>query len=304
MTKLRNRINFPKKENLYNRFSFFGGIIVKKFIKDIIISLLGCLIAAFGTSCFLLPNQLSSGGFSGIATILYYFLNWQMGTTIILMNIPLFIIAYFKVGRDFFFKSLISTFAFSKFIDYMEQFKIIENDKFLASIYGGVLVGIGLALVFKGESSTGGSELIAQLARAYNRNLKISNIMTGLDIAIVTLNIIFFKEIVIGLYSFVSIYIIEKMLDIIFEGVNFCKAVYIISDEAENISKAIIAEMDKGLTGFYGKGMYKNSDKLILMCVTKRRNITKIKETVKKIDKYAFIMIVDAREVYGLGFKK
>lgn len=277
---------------------------MKKFIKDIVIALFGCLIAAFGTSCFLLPNQLSSGGFAGIATILYYFLDWQMGTTIILMNIPLFIIAYFKVGKEFFLKSLISTFAFSKFIDLMEQFKFIENDKFLASIYGGVLVGIGLAIVFKGESSTGGSELIGQLARAYNGNLKISNIMTGLDLAIVALNILFFREIIIGLYSFVAIYIIEKMLDIVFEGVNFCKAVYIISDEAERISKAIIAEMDKGVTGFYGKGIYKNSDKLILMCVTKRRNIGKLKETVRKIDKYAFIMIIDAREVYGLGFKK
>lgn len=277
---------------------------MKRFIKDIVISLLGCLIAGFGTACFLLPNQLSSGGFSGIATILYYFLGWQMGTTIILMNIPLFIISYFKVGKEFFFKSLISTFTFSKFIDILEQFKLIENDKFLASIYGGVLVGIGLAIVFKGESSTGGSDLIGQLARAYNGNLKISKIMLGLDVVIVVLNIVFFNQLVIGLYSFVAIYIIEKMLDIVFEGINFCKAVYIISDESENISKAIIAEMDKGLTGFYGKGIYKNSDKLILMCVTKRRNISKLKNTVKKIDKYAFIMIVDAREVYGLGFKK
>ncbi|MBP3596959.1 MAG: YitT family protein [Clostridia bacterium] len=277
---------------------------MKNFIKDIIISLFGCIIAAFGTSCILLPNQLSSGGFSGIATILYYFLGWQMGTTIILMNIPLFIISYFKVGKEFFFKSLISTFAFSKFIDIFEQFKLIENDKFLASIYGGVLVGIGLAIVFKGESSTGGSDLIGQLARAYNRNLKISKIMLILDVVIVLLNIVFFNQLVIGLYSFVAIYIIEKMLDIIFEGVNFCKAIYIISDESENISKAIIAEMDKGVTGFYGKGIYKNSDKLILMCVTKRRNISKLKETVRKIDKYAFIIIVDAREVYGLGFKK
>lgn len=276
---------------------------MKAFFKDIIISLIGCLIAAFGTACFLLPNQLSSGGFTGIATILYYFLKWQMGTTIILMNIPLFIISYFKVGKDFFFKSLISTFAFSKFIDFFERFIIIENDKFLASIYGGVLTGIGLAIVLKGKSSTGGSDLIGQLAQAYNNRLKISNIMIGLDIIIVFLNILFFRTIVIGLYSFVAIYIIEKMLDIVFEGVNFCKAIYIISDESEKISKAIVADMDKGVTGFYGKGMYKNSDKLILMCVTKRRSIIRIKELARAIDNSAFIIILDAREVYGLGFK-
>lgn len=276
---------------------------MKKFLKDILVSLLGCAIAAFGTACFLLPNQLSSGGFTGIATILYYFLKWQMGTTIILMNIPLFIISYFKVGKDFFFKSLISTFAFSKFIDFFEQFIIIENDKFLASIYGGVLTGIGLAIVFKGKSSTGGSDLIGQLAQAYNSRLKISNIMIGLDVIIVFLNILFFKTIVIGLYSFVAIYIIEKMLDIVFEGVNFCKAIYIISEESEKISQAIVSNMDRGVTGFYGKGMYKNNDKLILMCVTKRRSIIRIKELAREIDSSAFIIIVDAREVYGLGFK-
>lgn len=128
---------------------------VLKLFKECVISLMGCGIAAFGTASFLLPNQLSSGGFSGIATILYYFLGWQMGTTIILLNIPLFIISYFKLGKYFFFKSIISTIAFSKFIDYMDSFKIIEDDKFLASIYGGVLVGVGLAIVFKNQSSTG-----------------------------------------------------------------------------------------------------------------------------------------------------
>ena len=125
-----------------------------KFLKELLISLIGCGIAAFGTASFLLPNHLSSGGFSGVATIFYYFLNFQMGTTIIIMNIPLFIIAYFKLGKDFFFKSIISTICFSKFLDLFENYKIIENDKFLASIYGGVLVGIGLAIVFKFKSST------------------------------------------------------------------------------------------------------------------------------------------------------
>ena len=108
---------------------------------------------------------------------------------------------------------------------------------------------------------------------------------------VVLLNIICFNEIIIGLYSFVAIYIIEKMLDIIFEGINFSKAIYIISDKSEDISKEIIAELKKGVTGFYGKGMFHNNDKLVLMCVTKRRNIVKIKEVAKKIDKNSFIIV-------------
>lgn len=274
-----------------------------KFLKESVVALIGCSVAAFGTGCFLLPNQLSSGGFSGIATILYYFFNWQMGTAIILMNIPLFIISYFKLGKDFFVKSVISTVAFSKFIDYFENFKIIENDKFLASIYGGIFVGIGLAIVFKNRSSTGGSDLIGQIVSAYNKRLKLSSIMIGLDIVIVTLNSIFFRQIVVGLYSVLTIYIIEKMLDIVFEGVNFCKAIYIISDGAGEISKLIMNEIQRGVTGFYGKGMFNNNDKVILLCVTKRREISKITQIARNIDPQSFIIVVDAREVYGLGFK-
>lgn len=273
------------------------------FLKDIVLSFIGCGIAAFGTACFLLPNQLSSGGFSGIATILYYFFGWQMGKSIILMNIPLFIIAYFKLGKDFFFKSIISTTIFSKLIDYLENYKIIENDRFLASIYGGMLVGLGLAIVFKFRSSTGGSDLIGQIVGAFNSRLKLSNIMIGLDIFIVLLNTIFFKEIVVGLYSILAIYIIEKMLDIVFEGVNFCKAIYIISDEAEAISKLIMSEINRGVTGFYGKGMFNNKDKISLFCVTKRREITRITELARRVDDKSFIIVMDAREVYGLGFK-
>lgn len=276
---------------------------ILKFLKEIVIALIGCSVAAFGTGCFLLPNQLSSGGFSGIATILYYFFNWQMGNAIILMNIPLFIISYFKLGKDFFVKSVISTVVFSKFIDYFENYKIIENDKFLASIYGGIFVGIGLAIVFKNRSSTGGSDLIGQIVSAYNKRLKISNIMIGLDIVIVILNTIFFKQIVVGLYSVLAIYTIEKMLDIVFEGVNFCKAIYIISDSANEISKLIMNEIQRGVTGFYGKGMFNNNDKVILLCVTKRRELSKITQIARNIDPQSFIIVVDAREVLGLGFK-
>ena len=149
----------------------------------------------------------------------------------------------------------------------------------------------------------GGSDLIGQIVSKYNSGFKISNIMVGLDIIIVTLNTLFFKQIVVGLYSILAIYIIEKMLDIVFEGVNFCKAVYIISDESEKISKKIIEDVNRGVTGFYGKGMYNNQNKTILMCVTKRREISKIEDIAKKVDNNCFIIVVDAREVYGLGFK-
>ncbi len=275
-----------------------------KKINSILIIIIGCLIAGFGTSCFLLPNKLSSGGFSGISTILYYFYNINMSTSILIMNIPLIAIGYYKLGKGFVFRTILGIFLYSLFIDLFTQVKPFTEDRFLASIYGGILIGIGLALVFRTSTSTGGSDLIAYIVQSYNRNIRIGKFLVTLDAIIIILNLIFFKEIEIGLYSFISIFLISKMTDIIFEGINFSKMIYIISDKYEEIEKKIIKESDKGLTSIYAKGGYKKNDKMIVMCVTKRNYIMKIKSLAHEIDRDAFIIITDVREVYGLGFKE
>ena len=258
---------------------------------------------AFGTSLFLLPNQLSSGGFSGIATIFYYLFNVQMGTTILILNIPVFIFAFFREGKVFVVRTLIATFVFSQAINFFEKIEPFTDDKILASVYGGIIIGIGLALVFKGNSSTGGTDLIANIVKSYNSKLSVGNILQLLDIFVVTLNMVFLKQIEIGLYSAIAIYIINKMLDLFFEGINFSKMIYIISDKYDKIAEIINNEIDRGATGIYGKGMFTDKEKMIIMCVAKRKNIMQIKEISKKIDENCFIIITDAREVFGLGFK-
>ena len=277
---------------------------MKEFFKDIGISIFGCILSAFGTAVFLLPNKLSTGGFSGIATIFYYFFDFNMGTTIIVLNIPVFILAYFKLGKRFTCKSIISTVVFSYFIDLFENIDLLIEDRFLASVYGGILMGIGLAFIFKAKSSTGGTDLVASLAQSYNSNITIGKAVEITDLAIVLLNLIFFRDLEIGLYSFIAIYIYGVMLDLFFEGINFSKMIYIISDKYEEISNLLKINLDKGATGFYGKGLYSGNEKIIIMCVTKRKNIIEVKELAQSIDKSAFIIITDAREVYGLGFKK
>lgn len=272
-------------------------------IRCYLIAIVGGIISAFGTACFLLPNQLSSGGFSGIATILYFLFNIPMGTTILVLNLPIFIFAYFREGKSFVFRTIISTVVFSHFIDVFENIKPFTSDKILASVYGGIIIGIGLSLVFKGKSSTGGTDLLANIITTYKKEMSLGNTLKILDIFVVLANIILLKKIEIGLYSVIAIYISNQMIDLFFEGINFSKMVYIISSKNEEISKIINFEINRGVTGFYGKGMYKNDDKIIIMCVAKRRDIVKIKEIAKKIDENAFIIISDAREVYGLGFK-
>lgn len=276
---------------------------VKSILREYIIFVIGSIVAAFGTAVFLLPNQLSSGGFSGIATIIYYLFHVPMGTTIMILNIPVFILAYIREGKSFVLKTVISTFVFSWAINRFEKIQPFTTDKILASVYGGIIIGLGLALVFKGRSSTGGTDLLANIIKTYHNEITVGDILQMLDIFVVLLNIVFLKNIEIGLYSAIAIYVTNKMLDIIFEGINFSKMIYIISEKYEEIAKVIQEEIKRGATGIYCKGMYTNQEKMMVMCVAKRRHIVRMKEISKQLDKDAFIIITDAREVYGLGFK-
>ena len=276
---------------------------IKTIAKEGIETIIGAIIMALGTSLFLLPNQLSSGGFAGIATIIYYFLHIPMGTTILAFNIPLFIMAVYKLGKNFFVKSLIGTTTFSFFIDIFDKLNPLTDDRFLACIYGGIIIGLGTAIILKANSSTGGSDLVGFIARSYKPNLRVGKIIIIIDTIIVILNMIFFKEIEIGLYSAIAIYLMGKMIDIIFEGIYFTKLLIIISNKNEEIAKEIGNKIQRGTTGLYGKGMYTQKDKLILICAASRGDIARIKDIARQIDKNSFIIIANAREVVGNGFK-
>ena len=277
---------------------------LKRIIKEGAGTLIGAAIMALGTSLFLLPNQLSTGGVAGIATIIYYFIKIPMGTTILAFNIPLFIMAVYRLGKNFFTKSLVGTISFSIFIDIFDKLKPLTNDRLLACIYGGIIIGFGTAIILKSNSSTGGSDLLSFIARSYKPNLRTSNIIIIIDTVIVFLNMLFFKEIEIGLYSAIAIYLMGKMIDIIFEGIYFTKLLIIVSDRNEEIAKQIGEKIQRGTTGIFGKGMYTNENKLILMCAASRGDIARIKTIARELDRNSFIIIANAREVVGKGFKR
>lgn len=275
---------------------------VKNFIIQCLGTILGSAIMACGISLFLLPNQLSSGGFSGIATIVYYIFKLPMGAVILALNIPLFLIAFFKIGKSFFTKSIIGTISLSLFIDFLDRFEPLTQDRFLACIYGGIITGLGSAIILKSHSSTGGSELISNIIKSFKPSVRMSYIIMIFDIVVVTLNIVFLKEIEIGLYSAIAIYLMGKIIDIVFEGIYFTKLVIIVSDKNQQISEAIGNDVKRGTTGLYGKGMYTNKEKIILMCAASRGDVAKVKSVAKKIDPKCFIVITNSREVVGLGF--
>ena len=275
-------------------------------LKDIIFSIIGCIFISAGIVFFLLPLKISAGGFSGIATITYYLFNLKLGTVIWILNIPLLIIGFFRIGKYFFLKTMFATWFLSFCMDFFESLNIFLNieDILLSAIYGGVIIGIGTTCIFKANNSTGGTELLIQIILSYKDNIKVSKLLIIIDSIIVGLNLIVFKQIEIGLYSFIVIFLNSKIVDLFIEGVNFTKVVYIISDKTMEISNKILKELDRGATGIYGKGMYKNKDKLILMCVIKKRDLIRLKEIVRSIDNAAFMIISDAIDVYGLGFNK
>lgn len=277
---------------------------IKKQIAEIFGTILGSFVISIGISLFLLPNQLSSGGIAGIGTIIYYLLKIPMGTTIILLNIPLFLISILKIGKSFFVKSLIGTISLSIFIDWLDKFKALTQDRFLACIYGGIIIGVGTAIILKVNSSTGGTDMVTYIAKKYKPSIKTGNIIVIIDIIIVTLNMFFFREIEIGLYSGIAIYLMGKIIDILFEGIDFTKLIFIVSKKSEEIAEKIGKSIERGTTGIYGKGMYTNEEILILMCAVTRRDVSKVTEIAKKIDKNSFIIITNSREVLGQGFKR
>ena len=277
---------------------------IKQFLLEVLGTIVGSFVMAISVAFFLLPNELSSGGFSGIATIFYYRLKIPMGITIASLNIPLFLMAGYKLGKRFFLKSLIGTISLSVFIDLLDKYKVVTNDKILAAIYGGLLTGIGTAIILKSRSSTGGSDLVTYIINKYNNKIELGHVITIIDAIIVILNVIFLKKIEVGLYSAITIYLMGLMIDVVFEGIFFSKLLFIISNKNQIISNEIQTKINRGITGIYGKGMYENKNKLVLMCAVDRRDIANIKKLILSIDKDAFVIVTNSREVLGYGFKK
>ncbi len=182
--------------------------------------------------------------------------------------------------------------------------KIITEDKFLASIYGGLMIGGGTAIILRNNASTGGTELLSNIISRMFPTLKTGKLLVILDTIIVSINMIFLKQIEIGLYSAIAIYIIGKIIEVIAEGTNYTKMIFIVSDQYEEISKEISNNLGRGSTAIYAKGMYKKEEKMILWCVASKNEIIRIRQIASRIDNGSFMTIFNAREAYGLGFKE
>lgn len=276
-------------------------------INNTIYIILGCLIMTFSINVFLLPNKLSTGGASGVATILYYKLGIPMGLCIILLNIPLFIISVSKIGFRFSIKTIITTILLSVFLDICKFESLINYfkvDLFISSIFGGFLMGIASSLILKADASSGGSDLLAQIIYRVKSTQSVSQIMLAIDTGIILTIVVVFKNINLGLYSIISIFVSKKVIDVIFEGIYYTKIITIITDKPRQIIDQIFVKLNRGATINEVTGAYSGQKFSQVIVIVTLPEMVQVKKIVAKYDSRALIYIYSANEVLGKGFKE
>ncbi|MCI6429836.1 MAG: YitT family protein [Oliverpabstia sp.] len=279
----------------------------KSWIMDYLLIFVGTALMSIALNSAFDMNGLVDGGFSGIAIIVksltesWFGVGIPLWLTNIVLNIPMFFLGIKIKGIRFLAKTIWGTFSLSFWLYAMPIFPIVKGDLFLAVIFGGVLQGVGIGLVFLGKGTTGGTDMVAVLIQHYVKHMSVARIMQLVDALIVAAGAFVFgpKN---ALYAIVAIYIVAKVTDGLLEGMNYAKAVYVISDHADELSKELMSELDRGATGIPVKGMYKGKNRMMLFCIIGKKQIVRLKEIVVKTDPGAFLIVMDAREVLGEGF--
>lgn len=273
-----------------------------KNIKQYLLILTGAFVMALGFNLFLIPNHIAAGGAGGIATILNAEFGWNIPLTVFAVNLVLFAVSLKTMPKSVFLRSAVGALALTLFLKITEQFPPFVNDVVLGASFGGVLVGVGIGLVVRCGASTGGSDFLAVILHSFIKNISVAKWILIIDSVIIVSGGLVFGDYSLMLYAAVSAYISTKVADAMVDGGNSAKSVYIISEKSEEISKGIIKNINRGVTGIYGKGMYTNRELTVLMCIVKRNEIQKLRAYVKSIDEKAFIILSEVREVLGEGF--
>ena len=276
----------------------------KALIPALIITAASALYALGFVWCYV-PNGIAFGGITGVAQIINYLIPaFPIGVTVIVLNIPLFILGWKLIGGRLLVSSLYAMAVSSVFIDLLTPlYDWRPMEPLLACIYGGVLLGLSLGLIIMQGATTGGTDLIARLLKLKLSWLPMGKLLMGTDLAVIVLVALAFRTLDTALYGLVALYISTLVMDGVLYGMDTAKVAYIISDKNQEISDAIVNGLDRGVTILHGQGAYTKADKDVLMCAFKQREIAAIRAAVKEIDPSAFLIVCDAHEVLGEGFR-
>ena len=277
----------------------------KQLILSYLVITVASAIYALGFDWCYAPNQIGFGGITGLAQVINAAVPvLSIGVLVIILNIPLFFLGWRLLGGHLLLSSLYAMFISSVFVDLMAAFITFKPmDPMLAAIFGGILVGLSLGLIFLQGATTGGTDLAARLLKLRLSWLPMGKLLMGVDLVVIAAAAVAFGNLSSALYGVVSHYISTVVMDMVLYGMDSAKVAYIISQRPEDISKGIFREMDRGVTILHGEGAYSGEEKRVLMCAFKQRQIVPLKHLVKEIDPTAFLIVCDAHEVLGDGFR-
>lgn len=269
----------------------------------IVETLVGSALFALGFALFLEPNEINTGGISGLAMVaVKVFGSGSVGSLSILMNIPLFLIGGLKIGKRFFAGSLLGMLASSALIDVFSEISFAAPDALVGGLYGGVVCGIGLGMVFGAGTSTGGSDIVVRLLKRRYRNVPIGQISFCFDSLVVILTGIVFRDVSKALYSGVVVFVCGQTLDAVVYRFDYAKVALIVSEKHKEIAEAIGEKLERGATYLNGEGSYSGQGTKVILSVVKKRQLADLKELVMELDRNAFVIFLEAHQVLGDGF--
>lgn len=272
-------------------------------IRWLVLTTLGSALFALGFALFLIPNDINTGGISGLAMILRELLGFgSVGSLTLIINIPLFLIGGLKIGKRFFAGSLVGMIVSSVLMDVFTMISVQTPDPLLGGLYGGVLCGAGLGLVFMAGASTGGSDIVVRLVKKKYRNLPIGRISMIFDTVVVLLTGVVFRDVSKALYSGVVVFVCGQVIDAVVYRFDYSRVALIISREHEAIAQAIGEKLDRGATYLHGAGSYSGQNMEIVLTVVRKGQLAELKELVMDIDRSAFVIVQEAHQVLGDGF--
>ena len=276
---------------------------IRRVAFDNLYIALGTFLLALGVSMFMAPNKISAGGVTTVGTVLLHIFNVKISVTNLLFNAVLFVFGYRYLGKYAVVKTVSGILFFSFFLEITSYFPVYTSDLLIEAICGGILMGLGVGLVVRKEGSTGGSDFAALILARFFPHISLAKLILIIDCAIILMSGIVFKAFDITFYSAVCLYVSSVITDSVITVGNKAKVIYVLSKEAEKISEDIMTRFERGATGIHSTGMYSKDEKLMLMCVVRPKELPALVNMIRRIDKNAFIVINDVKEIFGEGFK-
>ncbi len=293
--------NYAKEQSYEKRHEYSKSALQR--IKDFLVITIASFVYAMGVAQFADPNNLAPGGMTGLAIVLSRLVPFSSGTWFMILNIPVLILGIWAFGFRFIVSTMYSTVMTSIFTNMLLKCGAATHDILLASLMTALLCGAAVGVIFKAGATTGGTDIIVKFLKVKFPFMRTGIIFFGIDVLVVVISGLVFKDINAALYAFISIIVTAKVIDVVLYGSDEARLIYIISDDADKITKRILEELDIGITHISGSGAYSGKEKKVILCTVKKTVVPLVQDIVKEEDSGAFMIVSSASEVFGEGYK-